>query len=152
MKKQIVKALSISVLTLAALFATAPVSANGQTIRPASAQIPFEFIVGATTVSAGEYIVSSANQDGSALLIRNANGHEATIQLTHSIQSRRNKAESRFVFHRYGQTYFLAEVWQAGDSTGWELSPSKAERALQRERASLAQNSYETVELVARNR
>jgi hypothetical protein len=147
MNKQIIKVLSMSVVTLTVVFATAVVSANAQTIR-VSAQIPFDFVVGEKTMSAGEYTVSSATQDGSGLLIRNAKGKDNAIRLTRETAPSK-KTDSRLVFHRYGQTYFLAEVWQGGDNNGRALSPSKAERELRRERASLAQNSYERVEIVA---
>lgn len=149
MKTQIVKTLSISVVTLTVVFATAIVSAQAQTIRRVAAQVPFSFVAGDKTFGAGEYIVSSANQDGSALLIRNAMANDTAIRLTREIGPRLKKNHSRLVFHRYGQTYFLAEVWQEGNSTGRALPPSKAERELKRKRASLAQNGYETVELIA---
>jgi hypothetical protein len=149
MKKQIVKTLSMSVVILTVVFATAVVSANGQTTERVSAQIPFDFVVGDKTLSAGEYVVSSATQDGAGLLIRKAKTNDAAIRFTHEIAARPKQTHARLVFHRYGQTYFLAEVWQGGNSTGRALAQSKAERALRRERASLAQNSYEKVELVA---
>jgi hypothetical protein len=72
--------------------------------------------------------------------------------MTDSIEAKRNnksQSKSRLVFHRYGQTYFLAEVWREGDSGGRKLCQSKKERAMKRELGALAQSKYETVELVA---
>ena len=43
----------------------------------------------------------------------------------------------------------VREVWTGGDSTGRQLLKSKQERSMEREIGSLAQNGYETVELVA---
>jgi hypothetical protein len=149
MKKQIVKALSMTVVTLTVVGAMAIVSAQGQTIRRLSAQIPFDFVVGDQTLSAGEYIVSTTGQDGSALRIGNAKASANLIRMSIRVENQRKRTDSRFVFHRYGETYFLAEVWQAGDSTGRALLPTKAERKLKRERASLSQNGYQTVEVVA---
>ena len=149
MKYQFLKSLSIPVVVLLAVFATSVVSANAQTNQRVYAQIPFDFIVGGKTLSAGKYMVSSAMSDGSALLIRNVKAKGSAIRLTDRMNARSAEPKTCLVFHRYGQTYFLAEVWQSGFSTGRRLHASKAERALQREREQIAQNSYETVELIA---
>lgn len=149
MKNQILKTLAISAVTLFAVFATSVVAANGQSAARVSAQIPFDFVVGDKTMSAGRYIVSTQMQDHSALLIRNMKANSAAVRLSDTIQSRQNKPNARLVFHRYGQTYFLAEVWQAGANSGWSLHRSNRERKLQQEQAAIAQNTYETVELIA---
>ena len=149
MKKQLLKTLSISAATLIVLFATSAIAANAQTTGRVYAQIPFDFVVGNKTLSAGRYLISSQVQDRTALLVQNMKAKDGAIRLTNQVQYRRNRTNTRLVFHRYGQTYFLAEVWQSGNSTGWSLHPSQAERKLQREQASIAQNSYETVELIA---
>lgn len=149
MKNQLLKSLTIPVVTLLVVFTTSVLSAKAQTSQRLYAQIPFDFVVGNETLSAGRYSISSTMQDGSALLIQGVKAKAAAIRLTDQIQTRSNKSNARLVFHRYGQTYFLAEVWQSGNSTGRVLRASKAERALQRERALIAQTSYETVELLA---
>jgi hypothetical protein len=149
MKNQLLKTMSVPLVTLLIVFAGSLVSANAQSNQPLYAQVPFNFVVGDKAMSAGKYSVSPQTQDGSALLIRSIKTKESAIRLTGRIQARSNKTNSRLVFHRYGQTYFLAEVWQTGESTGRVLHASKAERELQKERSLIGQNSYETVELVA---
>jgi hypothetical protein len=149
MNKQTLKSLSIPALTLIVMLATSAVAANAQTSGRVYAQIPFDFVVGDKTMSAGKYLVSSQMQDRTALLVQNIKAKDHAIRLTNPVENRRNNSNTRLVFHRYGQTYFLAEVWQGGDSTGWSLHASKAERALQRQQASIAQNRFETVELIA---
>jgi hypothetical protein len=37
------------------------------------------------------------------------------------------RQQPRLVFHRYGNEYFLAEIWN-GEGTGTRLVPTKAER------------------------
>jgi hypothetical protein len=148
MKRQILRSLSIPLVTLVVVFATSVLSANAQTSQRVNAQVPFDFIVGDKTLCAGKYSISSAMQGGSALLVQNVEAKIGAIRLTDQVQTRSNKTNPRLVFHRYGQTYFLAEVWQGGD-TGRALHASKTERALRRERSLIAQTSYETVELIA---
>ncbi len=59
------------------------------------------------------------------------------------------------VFHRYGNTYFLSQVWMAGSSVGREMRKTRQERAIERERIAVALKSdlnkpvYEVVEIVA---
>jgi hypothetical protein len=149
LKSQLLKSLSLSLVTLLLVFATSQVSANAQGRQHVYAQIPFSFVVGDQTLSAGRYSISSEIMDGSALLIKNVKAKGSAVRLTNPIQSRSSKTDTRLVFHRYGQAYFLAEVWQGGDSTGRVLRASKAERALQRQRELIGQNSYETLELIA---
>jgi len=36
-------------------------------------------------------------------------------------------AEGKLIFHRYGDRYFLSQMWMPGNPTGRELPPSKAE-------------------------
>jgi len=55
------------------------------------------------------------------------------------------------VFHRYGNTYFLSQIWMAGESTGRELLKTREERALERELKVIALNqpAFEVVEVIA---
>ena len=149
MKNQILKSLSMSAVMLFAVLAASVVVANGQSSARVCAQIPFDFVVGDKTLSAGRYSVSTEMQDHSALTVRNMKLNSGAVRLSNPVQSQRGKNNARLVFHRYGQTYFLAEVWQGGESSGWALHASKAERKLQKEQPTIAQNRYETVELVA---
>jgi hypothetical protein len=67
----------------------------------------------------------------------------------------KDKKHARLVFHRYGERYFLAEVWSGLDVSGRQLVKSQEERAIEQELANLATNgnsaaaAYEVVELVA---
>jgi hypothetical protein len=149
MKRQMLKTLPLSVITLTVVFAAAAVSARAQSIPRVKAEIPFEFVVGDRTMAAGEYWVLSSTQDGSAVTIRNAKTADSAIRLSNSMEPRRNDDRARLVFHRYGRTYFLAEIWPGNDATGRQLLKSKSERAVQRELARVGAPSYERVELVA---
>ncbi len=146
MKEEMIKGLTILVVTVA--FATAVVSANGQSSVQVRADIPFEFTIGDKTLPAGTYGVRSASNAGDVLMIQNSESSISSFRLTNPIEPKRSKPP-RLVFHRYGQTYFLAEVWKGGESVGRKLLPSSKERAMKRELSNLAQNNYEIVEIVA---
>ena len=154
MKKEILKGVTMLALLVALALATAVVSANAQSSNQVVSNIPFEFVVGDKTLPSGAYSVRPANAQGNALMIQSKDGKASAIRLTDPTEQRNNKRYARLIFHRYGQNYFLCEVWN-GDSTGRQLTRSKQERAIERELAAipskseLAQSTYETVEVVA---
>jgi hypothetical protein len=89
--------------------------------------VPFAFIVGGSTLPPGHYIVSRVNQDD--LAIHDRQNHGVFVS-AHSAQRSRHENESKMVFHRYGDTYFLSEVWVGGNTIGRALFRSRAERDL----------------------
>ena len=148
MPKQILKTLTMLTLVVGFALTAAVVSANGQmTSTIVTANIPFDFVVADKTLPAGNYNVNSVTSDGAALKISSRDGKSAAMRLTDLIPEKREKRTARMVFHRYGQKYFLAEVW-TGDEYGRELRRCKTERILQHELASNTSN-YQIVEVVA---
>lgn len=148
MRKEILKGFTMVVLTVALAFAAAVISANAQS-KKLAADIPFDFTVGSRTMTSGEYSVSSITNDGAGLAIRSDDTGQSVMRLSIPIESQRNNAQARLVFHRYGQRYFLAEVWAGAGSKGRQLLQSREERAIRHESDRLARNTYETVELLA---
>ena len=153
MRKQILKGFSMVLLIVSVAFFTAVVSAKGQSARQVVTDIPFDFVVGDKVMTEGQYSVRGITQGGGALMISQRDTNASVIRLTTSLEGNSNKG-ARLVFHRYGQYYFLAEVWDGSD-IGRRLLRSRQERAIERELAAivskseLAGNTYETVELLA---
>ena len=134
MKKQIFSAVVTGCLL--ALMITVPAHAQmpGTTMR---ATIPFDFIVRGKTLSAGNYEIKRISDSPEGLIIRNANEkRDHVIFETEPVETREIPNTSEIVFHRYGDSYFLAEVLTGGEETGQELAPTRAERRLRSEMAS----------------
>ncbi|MGI8897095.1 MAG: hypothetical protein ACR2IB_01755 [Pyrinomonadaceae bacterium] len=154
MQRQILRGLTMLMLIAAVALMAALVSAHAQS-RSVVADIPFEFAVGGKSLKAGEYSVRAFTTKGDALLISNQDSNDSAIRLTHSIQARIVPQRAKLVFHRYGQRYFLSEVWTPGEGTGWQLQKSGEERAIEGQLAAisskseLARSTYERVEIVA---
>ena len=154
MKKETLKGFTIFTLMVALAILTSVVSANAQSQTRLKANIPFEFVVGNHTMAAGEYTVKAVTEGGGALAILGKENGESVVRLTDPIEAMNKRRSARLVFHRYGQSYFLAQVW-TGDSIGRTFAKSRQERAMERELASipskseLAQSTYETIEVVA---
>jgi hypothetical protein len=155
MPKQMLKTFTMLTLLVGLALAAAVVSADGQmTTAIVTADIPFDFVVADKTLPAGKYRVSPITQGSNALKIGTRDGKSAAIRLSNLIPERREKRTAKMVFHRYGQKYFLAEVW-SGDDYGRELRKCKTERIIQHELASntsksdSVNESYQIVEVVA---
>jgi hypothetical protein len=155
MKRQIAKGLAMLMMTLALAAASAAV-ANGQSKARMAAQVPFEFIVADRTLRAGEYQVAAMSQHGDVIAITSYGGDNALRNSTP--RERRGKLDAKLVFHKYGSTYFLAQVWMAGERTGSELAKTRQERAAERELKKIATYRgesgpvYEIVEVLATGR
>jgi hypothetical protein len=159
MKKELLKGLTMLMLVVVLALAAAVASANAQSANRVVATIPFDFSVGYKKLPAGDYSVQAINNSNNTLMIRSADARQAAVRLTNEIgRSKKNDTHARLVFHRYGERYFLAEVWSGFDETGRQLFKSQEEKALENELASIpaksdtAQNTYETVEVLARLR
>ena len=129
MTKHLVKNLSMLTLVVGLALAAGVQSANGQTSHGVTAAIPFDFVVGDKTLPAGNYLVSSVTNDGTGLRIQNRDAKPAAFRFSSLIPEKNNKRSARMVFHRYGQQYFLAEIWSA-DGYGRALRQCKRERNL----------------------
>lgn len=160
MKREVLRGLSMLMLLITLAFVTAVVSANGQTSGPIKGTVPFEFAVGNHDMPAGQIEVRELSAAGRVLGIATRDRQSSTVLLAMDLPAKPQNTQARFVFHRYGQRYFLAEVWNG--SEGKQLKSSKRERAIQREYAAiiqaecgpqatreLARNRYATVEILA---
>src|SRR5215472_18644634 len=111
-------------LALALLAATQTVRAQ----EPVLANIPFAFTVRDTALPAGEYRVDRVRDGSSVLLIRCTEGKPAIMVMTLPASSNGPQDKTKLIFHRYGNRYFLAQVWSAGSSRGRELPKSAKEK------------------------
>src|SRR5438445_12715126 len=76
----------------------------------------------------GKYNVKFTSRN--ALLLRSEDGKQSAIILApRGVAGAVNKPE-RMVFHRYGDRYFLAQIWMLRGDSGRELVPSSDERRL----------------------
>jgi len=92
-----------------------------------------------------------------ALSIRSSDAQDQALCLTSDAGRAKYEyeAQARLVFHRYGNTYFLSQVWMAGSGAGRELLKTRQERAIERELMAIAPKGepnkpvYEVVEIAA---
>jgi len=101
------------------------------------ATIPFDFSVRGKILPAGDYEIRRITDEPNGLMISNLNdNHERILFDTAPVQARKIADRAEIIFERYGDSYFLSEIFAGGLQTGRELYPSREERMLKRESAS----------------
>ena len=128
-----------------------PITAAAQN-RDLVADIPFNFTVCNRQMPAGKYTVRPiTSATANLLLVRSADGQFAEITCTHDVQSSKRAGEGKLIFNRYGNQYFLAELWFAGEMTGNEVSKSDREEAVIRELAPKQKRGKVAIRIKAAN-
>jgi hypothetical protein len=155
MDKNFLKGFTMLLLVVALALAAAAVSAKAQSTGKVVANVPFEFSVGYKIMPAGEYSVQVITTSN-GLMIQSADGKNSAVRLADLTDRAKAKSPARLVFHRYGERYFLAEVWSGADNTGRLLTKCQEERAIEgeltiaaNENAHASNTPYETVEVPA---
>ena len=96
------------------------INAEAQTSSPQrlTANIPFAFSVGKTTLPAGRYTITVLNpsSDRKILQIRSLNGRSSVVVLTNGIIGHASD-NAKLVFEHYGDRYVFAQAQLAGDDT-----------------------------------
>jgi len=93
--------------------------------------IPFSFSVEDHNLPAGQYYVRSINPDHSIALV-NADGGQS-LMVTYTPESEGSASQnSRLVFSKYGNEYFLTQVWTKGEAKARNTWASKQAVALAR--------------------
>jgi hypothetical protein len=95
---------------------------------PVRANIPFDFDAGSTHFSAGEYDVSAIDSQGALAIV--GRDSESALVNSRRAQSSSPAAGTKLIFHQYGGSYFLYQIWVEGESSGRELPKTKLEKEL----------------------
>jgi hypothetical protein len=123
MKKQLFALLSLGVIMAAS-------SAFAQTVK---ADIPFSYIVSGGTLPAGEYTIQKLALSSQTLVIRSSDGQTQRMVQPNRCEAMNAPGQSKLVFHKYGDEYFLAEIWVAGNNSGHQFPKSRRETQVARD-------------------
>lgn len=124
------RAFALPILFL--LLTVSSVSVFGQSDRQTVVNIPFNFIVGDKSLPAGMYIIqrNSKHSDTVWTITTKDTGVSRKLFLTVPNQSLDPQKETKLVFNRYENYYFLTAFYTRGDNTGREIQRSERERNL----------------------
>ncbi|HKU77133.1 MAG TPA: hypothetical protein VJR02_24690 [Pyrinomonadaceae bacterium] len=133
------KATILRLTIMTALVLAFVASAQAQTaLNYKTFAVPFSFKVGNKVLPAGEYKITADNQ---IVRVQKTDGKENAVTLTQRTRGTNQDNDSKLTFRRYGDQYFLSQVWLP-DSLGRELKRPR------REITDVAQ-TFSIVEIVA---
>ena len=132
MKKQAIKAFVLLgfLLSLSAIH----VYAKGNMLI-SKVEIPFDFSIGDKTLPAGTYSITRVTQDKIVIQLSSEDGREVIRISTFGVQAKETPGIGKLIFHRYGETYFLFQIWESDDIQGRQVSKSRTERSVERDLA-----------------
>jgi hypothetical protein len=137
MKKRV-----LSVVTMMSLLAALAVAGQASIVGTITVNIPFDFMVGEKKLPAGQYTIDRTNIR-ECLLISRIDRRANVLANTYPGRTSRKPSRVKLVFNRYGEQYFLSQVWGEGHTVAMQLSKSRAERELAKKWKHLARNADE---------
>lgn len=131
MKTQLTKALALVSFLVAVSCSTA---AHAQSARTMKFHIPFNSMFNKTSMPAGDYTVRILDgASAKVLLIQSDDGRvKAAAASSIAVTARESASHAKLVFNRYGDQYFLSQVWAPGQDIGRELYKSRLEREIRK--------------------
>ena len=150
MKTKLYKLMAKAGVLCAVALATAFVSVQAQSLAyRIRVNIPFDFSIAGTKLPAGKYSIGRAlqNSDDTVLSILDGRGHTKETRVSTAVQSFSAKDQPTLIFHRYGNDYFLYQVWAAGETTGRQFPKSSAEREIESRLATNASSGQLTSQI-----
>ena len=133
-------------LLLMAVIGSAALTTKAQSSFGVRANVPFDFNVGDKTLQAGK--ITAREMASGALAISNLAKRQHAIRIVHGVASSNQNGSAKLVFRRYGNRYYLTQVWIPGYN-GMEFQKSKTERALERETMVSKNSTTELVTIMA---
>ena len=117
----------LSMAALAVVLA-APVSAQILTLR---ASVPFDFVVSGRTMPAGDYVLGTLGDVGLLRVQNTVAGITPAFSMTNAGAGPSDSDSAFLTFRRYGNDYFLAEIWNGSAAVGRSvpMSPTEREKA-----------------------
>jgi hypothetical protein len=104
------------------------VAGHAQSALTLRADVPFNFEAGGAALKAGTYTVNQGTRG--VILVIPASGKPAALMLAGRPECAGDQSTSRLVFHRYGNTYLLSQIWTRGENCGRQLPVTRRELEL----------------------
>jgi hypothetical protein len=119
-------ALSIALFCVAAMY---PRKANAQIVEDLQANIPFEFHAGNAKLPAGTYRIRMLDDSDLTLMeIISLDGSRSALFQVQESEAKSTPDQSELIFNKYGDQYFLAELFDEGEPSGSKVTESRDEK------------------------
>jgi hypothetical protein len=130
MKEEVPMKKRLFVMAGLLMFASMVATQVARADEPMLVNIPFAFVAGNVTLPAGEYRVEKLHGNSAVVLIRCSGASAAAVVLSNAAQATEIQTQSKLIFKRYDNRYFLSQVWRAGSISGRELMKSRSEEEI----------------------
>ena len=111
-----------------------PTKAHAQIVGDLEVNIPFQFHAGNAKLPAGEYRIHVVENSDLALMeIVSADGSTSALFQVRESDANSAPAKNELIFNKYGNRYFLAELFEEGNATGSQVDESRYEKAVSHE-------------------
>jgi hypothetical protein len=117
-----------TLITICLLFTAATLIAQTESQRLMKVTVPFTFGVEGHSLPAGEYTIFTVTPERSIRIV-SADGKHSAIVNTLPNYANQPSVNSRLVFHKYGGSYFLVQVWTTGETVA--RNPLSSKRAME---------------------
>src|SRR5579864_9281782 len=107
-------------IATALLLAAVSVYVQAQERQLLTATVPFAFTVENSNLPAGAYTVSIL-PPYNMIKVQSADGRKATMISAIPSRTSGESKQAKLVFHRFGNEYFLAQVWEQGSNVHRDL-------------------------------
>jgi hypothetical protein len=132
MTKRLIYGLAMLWLGMAYTYAGGP---------PITVEIPFPFHVGDSILPAGSYTATTNIASGAVVGLRSSDGKSSVLAVSNGVHSSVGPTHPALIFNRYGDEYFLSQVWTGAGAMGRQLRQSRRESEL----AAAAKRNTQTV-------
>ena len=106
-----------------------PTQAHAQIIGDLEAKIPFQFHAGNAELPAGEYRIRMMDDsDLTVMQISSMDGSASAVFQVQEADKNSEPTKSELIFHKYGNRYFLAKLFDESNPDGSQVVESSYEK------------------------
>jgi len=118
-----------------------PTKADAQIVGDMEANIPFQFHVGNTKLPPGKYVIHVLDDSDLTMMeISSADGSTSALFQVRPAEASSTPAKSELIFNKYGNRYFLAQLFDEGNPSGSTVIESRYEKGVSRAAAEAQQH------------
>ena len=118
MQKQLIRNFVVALLAATSVYA--------QGSQRLTVKVPFEFHVGPSMLPAGTYIVDN-DAAPNVVRLKSLESKASVMIQANFVQTMARTEKGKLVFNRYGDDYFLSQIWKAGSNVGSQLRKTRRE-------------------------
>jgi len=108
-----------------------PTKAHAQIMGQLEVNVPFEFHVRTSKPPAGKHVIRTLDDSGLTVMeISSADGSTSVLFDVRSVETGSVPAKNELIFNKYGNRYFLAQLFDEGNRNGDEVVASRDEKKI----------------------